>query len=468
MRKFVLALAAICFLAVPARAGSLTLDGPLEQGGLVHGKVDPGARVSLDGKNAAGRARREFHLRLRPRRARPSRARHRSIATAARSIAISPSRRGNTTPATSPACRRSRFHPAPSCSNASNAKTARRRRRGTSTAICFSSRPAFIWPVTGPISGVYGSQTILNGQPRAPHMGVDIAAPPGTPIQAPAAGIVTLAEKGFFMTGGTVMIDHGYGLSTVYFHMSRLDVKLGQKVAQGAGHRRGGRHRPRHRPASPLGLELVSAAARPGAGGGADAGPARLTTRRTRSGQTAQTAFSRCIDHSAPPVSHCRPFKTWSRRRSSACSSRHSTSTGKDSILHPPCRGQPDPILFRGQQGRARRPRPHHQRLQFGFAVTVMVGEGVAGENARAGFLGAAEEFFGLPDAGEGDERPAGEFAGLRPALTARAAPSCRPDCWRCRPRSSPITTTASARASPRAASSRNGPAGNTRPLPKP
>jgi murein DD-endopeptidase MepM/ murein hydrolase activator NlpD len=73
----------------------------------------------------------------------------------------------------------------------------------------------------------------MNGQPRAPHMGVDIAAPTGTPIKAPEVGIVTLAEKNFFMTGGTVMIDHGYGLSTVYFHMSKLNVSLGQKVAQG-------------------------------------------------------------------------------------------------------------------------------------------------------------------------------------------------------------------------------------------
>ena len=86
------------------------------------------------------------------------------------------------------------------------------------------------WPVTGPISGVYGSQRILNGEPRASHLGVDIAAPAGTPIKADAAGTVTLAEHDLYFTGGTVIIDHGYGLSTIYQHMSRLDVTVGQHV----------------------------------------------------------------------------------------------------------------------------------------------------------------------------------------------------------------------------------------------
>jgi murein DD-endopeptidase MepM/ murein hydrolase activator NlpD len=89
------------------------------------------------------------------------------------------------------------------------------------------------WPVTGPISGVYGSQRILNGEPRAPHLGVDIAAPAGTPIRAAAAGTVTLAEPDLYFTGGTVIIDHGYGLSSIYQHMSRLDVSVGQHVEQG-------------------------------------------------------------------------------------------------------------------------------------------------------------------------------------------------------------------------------------------
>lgn len=89
------------------------------------------------------------------------------------------------------------------------------------------------WPVTGPISGVYGSQRVLNGEPRAPHLGVDIAAPVGTPIHADSAGTVTLAEHDLYFTGGTVIVDHGYGLSSIYQHMSRLDVTVGQHVEQG-------------------------------------------------------------------------------------------------------------------------------------------------------------------------------------------------------------------------------------------
>ena len=75
-------------------------------------------------------------------------------------------------------------------------------------------------------------QRILNGEPRAPHLGVDIAAPAGTPIKADGAGTVTLAESDLYFTGGTLIIDHGYGLSSIYQHMSRLDVAVGQHVEQ--------------------------------------------------------------------------------------------------------------------------------------------------------------------------------------------------------------------------------------------
>jgi murein DD-endopeptidase MepM/ murein hydrolase activator NlpD len=94
-------------------------------------------------------------------------------------------------------------------------------------------RQPFIWPAIGPISGVYGSQRILNGEPRAPHVGLDIAAPEGTPVRAPAAGVVRLAESDLFFTGGTVIVDHGHGVMTLYAHLSALDVTVGQRLAQG-------------------------------------------------------------------------------------------------------------------------------------------------------------------------------------------------------------------------------------------
>jgi murein DD-endopeptidase MepM/ murein hydrolase activator NlpD len=89
-----------------------------------------------------------------------------------------------------------------------------------------------IWPTHGPISGVYGSQRILNGEPRAPHMGVDIAAPAGSPIVAAAGGVVRFAGE-LFLTGNTILIDHGYGLETSYAHLSRIDVTPGQRLRQG-------------------------------------------------------------------------------------------------------------------------------------------------------------------------------------------------------------------------------------------
>ena len=92
----------------------------------------------------------------------------------------------------------------------------------------------FSLPVEGArISGVYGSQRIDNGVPQSPHVGLDMAVPTGTPVHAPAAGIVTLAEPDMILTGGTVLIDHGYGLTSSIIHMSRLDVKAGDKIAGG-------------------------------------------------------------------------------------------------------------------------------------------------------------------------------------------------------------------------------------------
>jgi murein DD-endopeptidase MepM/ murein hydrolase activator NlpD len=91
----------------------------------------------------------------------------------------------------------------------------------------------FIWPVTGRVSGVYGSQRIYNGTPKSPHSGLDVAVPQGTPVKAPAAGIVTFADPDLYLTGGTVLIDHGHGVSSSFLHLSRIDVKVGERVEQG-------------------------------------------------------------------------------------------------------------------------------------------------------------------------------------------------------------------------------------------
>lgn len=91
----------------------------------------------------------------------------------------------------------------------------------------------FIWPVQGRISGRFGRQRVYNGTPGAPHSGVDVAAATGTAVKAPAAGVVTFANADLYLTGGTVLIDHGHGLSSSFLHLSRIDVKVGQRVEQG-------------------------------------------------------------------------------------------------------------------------------------------------------------------------------------------------------------------------------------------
>ena len=94
-------------------------------------------------------------------------------------------------------------------------------------------REGFSWPVTGRISGVYGSQRIYNGTPGTPHYGVDVARPTGTPVMAPAPGVVTLAEPDLFYSGGTVILDHGHGLSSSFLHLSKLTVKVGDRLRTG-------------------------------------------------------------------------------------------------------------------------------------------------------------------------------------------------------------------------------------------
>ncbi|ATY34742.1 peptidase [Sphingomonas psychrotolerans] len=95
-------------------------------------------------------------------------------------------------------------------------------------------RQSFLWPVTGRISTLFGSQRIYRGEPGAYHSGIDIARPTGTVVLAPADGVVVLAAATpFTLEGNLLMIDHGMGLNTAFMHLSRIDVKLGQQVRRG-------------------------------------------------------------------------------------------------------------------------------------------------------------------------------------------------------------------------------------------
>lgn len=92
---------------------------------------------------------------------------------------------------------------------------------------------AFVQPVSGRISGRFGRQRVYNGKPGAAHSGMDVAAPAGTPVAAPAGGTVTFADPDLYLTGGTVVLDHGYGISSNFLHLSRIDVAVGDRVEQG-------------------------------------------------------------------------------------------------------------------------------------------------------------------------------------------------------------------------------------------
>ncbi len=91
----------------------------------------------------------------------------------------------------------------------------------------------FLRPVEGRISGRFGRARVYNGKPGSPHSGMDIAAATGTPVRAPAAGIVTFAGNDLYLTGGTLLIDHGHGISSNFLHLSRIDVQVGERVEQG-------------------------------------------------------------------------------------------------------------------------------------------------------------------------------------------------------------------------------------------
>ena len=91
----------------------------------------------------------------------------------------------------------------------------------------------FAWPASGRISGVYGSQRVLNGEPRRPHYGLDIAAPTGSPVYAPADGIITMAHNDMYFSGGTLILDHGQGLSSSFLHLSKILVETGTTVKKG-------------------------------------------------------------------------------------------------------------------------------------------------------------------------------------------------------------------------------------------
>ncbi len=210
----------------------LSLDQPLRQGQLVIGHTEPAARVSVDQRNLRvddqgrfvfGLGRDQSRVSLCVRLPGEAGARCSGLPVAARKYAIervSGLPQSTVTPNPAEQARIAR--------EAALIATARERDDARSDFAA-----GFVRPAIGRISGVYGSQRILNGEPKSPHMGLDIAAPSGTAITAPAPGVVTLVHPDMLLTGQSVVIDHGHGVSSVYIHMSRTDVVEGQRLRRG-------------------------------------------------------------------------------------------------------------------------------------------------------------------------------------------------------------------------------------------
>jgi murein DD-endopeptidase MepM/ murein hydrolase activator NlpD len=216
-----------------ARDDAFEIPASAAQGSLVVGRAPPGTKITFDERPVRVSADGHFVFGISRERTAPVRLRldppgleterEREIAVVDRAF---PLERINGVP-------ESTVNPPPAIAERiadEQAQVARARQRDDARAD-FATR--FTWPVTGRISGVFGSQRIYNGTPKSPHSGLDVAAKEGTPIKAPAAGIVTFADPDLYLTGGTVLIDHGHGVSSSFLHLSRIDVQVGERVEQG-------------------------------------------------------------------------------------------------------------------------------------------------------------------------------------------------------------------------------------------
>lgn len=221
-------------VAASGQAAGPLLELPPEapaQGGLLLGRTRPGSRVTLDGRAVSVAPDGRFALGF-----------GRDAAPAAELVVTAAN--GQSERRSLAVARREwdvqRINGLPGAMVSPNpqqlARINRERERIAALRKVDSDLPHFAegfdWPAHGRISGVFGSQRILNGEPRAPHLGLDIAAPTGTPCATMAPGRVLLAEDLYF-TGNTVLVDHGHGVVSLYAHLSAMDVREGAMLARG-------------------------------------------------------------------------------------------------------------------------------------------------------------------------------------------------------------------------------------------
>lgn len=222
----------LALMLIAPIANALELQGQMTQGGLIRGRTEPQALVMLDGRNLRVSRSGDFIFGFN--RDAPPQATltvrlpdgtvaEKTLDVAPREYAIQridglPSKMVTPPPDVMARIR------------AENAQIAAVRERDLDAALFLGD---WIRPADGPVTGVYGSQRTLNGEARQPHYGIDYAGPVGTPVVAPAPGVVVLAEADLYYTGGTLILDHGHGLTSAFLHMSKVEAKLGETVARG-------------------------------------------------------------------------------------------------------------------------------------------------------------------------------------------------------------------------------------------
>lgn len=214
-----------------AQQDGITLNGTLTQGSLIRGQVAPDAVVTLDGETLSLNSEGKFVFGF-PRDAGLSHKLKVELAdgtTSVREITLTKREYDiqridglDSKMVTPPKAVLERIRQ-------DNVNVAKARSKVTDADALFTR---FEWPAKGPITGVYGSQRVLNGVPKWPHFGVDVGGPTGSPVTAPVQGTVTLAED-LYYSGNTLILDHGMGVFSTFLHLDSITVKVGDTVAQG-------------------------------------------------------------------------------------------------------------------------------------------------------------------------------------------------------------------------------------------
>ena len=228
-KKFLLFL--IYFLFLNVTSYSLELSGSFVQGGLIKGKVQPGTKVLLDNKPL--KVSREGFFVFGISKERLSDVKLEFQYNSKKNIVIKEIKKRKFV-----IQRIDGLPPRMVTPNEKDMLRIKAEAKLIKTAKLIDSNNIFFYtdfvkPVQGIITGKYGNQRILNGEPRRAHYGIDIAAKKGTPVKSPANGVVTLVEKNLYFTGGTIIIDHGHGINSIYSHLQSVNVQKGQSILKG-------------------------------------------------------------------------------------------------------------------------------------------------------------------------------------------------------------------------------------------